>query len=120
MKTLLAAVFLILSTLPAHAQDAENAIAAWERGDYRTAFEIWQPLAERGDENAQFGLVNLYTFGRGVPRDYKKAYMWLIIATYEEPESAARIRDRLAGFLTSEQQHEAERRAREWLDQRVE
>ena len=27
---------------------------ALERGDYTTAFEIWQPLAERGDKDAQF------------------------------------------------------------------
>lgn len=120
MKTLLVALFLILPALSANAQNADDAIAAWKRGDYRTAFEIWQPLAERGDENAQFGLVNLYTFGRGVPRDYKKAYLWVIIATSDKPESAARIRDRLAGFLTPEEQGEAERRASEWLDQHPE
>jgi TPR repeat protein len=120
MKTLLAVLLLILLALPVHAQNADEAIAAWERGDYRTALEIWQPLAERGDKNAQFGLVNLYTYGRGTPRDYKKAYLWLIIATSEEPAAGTRIRDYLAGFLTSEEQNEAEHRAREWLDQHPE
>ena len=117
MKTLLAAVFLIVLALPANAQKSADAIAAWERGDYRTAFEIWQPLAERGDNNAQFGLVNLYTYGKGAPRDYQKAYMWLIIGAAEEPEASTRIRDYLAGFLTSQERAEAERLARVWLEQ---
>ena len=116
MKLLLVAVFLVLLALPANAQGPGDAIAAWERGDYRTAFEIWQPLAERGDKDAQIGLVNLYTYGRGVPRDYQKAYMWLIIGIAEEPAGSTRIRDYLAGFLTVGEKEQAERLAREWLE----
>lgn len=117
MKPLLAAVFMVLLVLPANAQSPADAIAAWERGDYRRAFEIWQPLAERGDKDAQVGLVNLYTYGRGVPRDYQKAYMWLIIAIAEEPAGSTRIRGYLAGFLTVEEKEQAEQLAREWLEQ---
>ena len=120
MKSLLTALFLTLLSLPANAQNAGEAIAAWERGDYPTAFEIWQPLAERGDKDAQFGLVNLYTYGRGTPRDYKDAYMWLMIATSEEPAAGTRIRRYLARFLTAEEQEKAERDAREWLEQHPE
>jgi len=37
MKPLLAALFLILLALPENAQSSGDAIAARERGDYRTA-----------------------------------------------------------------------------------
>ncbi len=115
MKTLFAVLLLVLPALSVNAQNADDAIAAWERGDYQTAFEIWQPLAEGGDQDAQFGLINLYTYGRGTPRDRKKAYIWLIIATSDEPDAAVRLRDHLAGFLSAAEQADAERLAREWI-----
>ena len=115
MKTLFAAFFVVWLALPASAQTADAAIAAWERGEYRTAFEIWQALAERGDKDAQYGLVNLYAYGRGTPRDPLKAYMWLVIATSDASTGSPRIHRYLTGFLTAAEQAEAERRARAWL-----
>jgi TPR repeat protein len=50
--------------------------AAYQRGDYATALQLFGPLAENGDPHAQFmmGLAN--DIGRGVPQDHVKAAAW--------------------------------------------
>lgn len=68
-------------TAPATAQalagtDAKDGAAAYEAGDYDKARRIWQPLAEKGDTQAQRGMGKLYEKGRGVERDYATAVKW--------------------------------------------
>jgi TPR repeat protein len=41
-------------------------IQAWQKGDYREAVSIWQPLADRGDPDAQFNMAQAFRLGRGV------------------------------------------------------
>lgn len=50
--------------------------AAFESGDYKTAFKLWMPLAENGNAEAQNYLGILYYLGFGVQKDYKKALQW--------------------------------------------
>ena len=54
----------------------EDAMAAYERSDYTTAFRLLKPLAERGDAKAQHNLGVLYDYGRGVTQDSAKAWKW--------------------------------------------
>ena len=54
----------------------EDATAAYERGDYATAFRLMNPLAEKGDAKAQHNLGVMYDYGRGVAQDYTKALKW--------------------------------------------
>ncbi len=42
---------------------------AFSVGDYETAHTIWQPLADAGDANSQFGMGMLYANGFGVAMD---------------------------------------------------
>ncbi len=42
---------------------------AFSVGDYETAHEIWQPLADAGDADSQFGMGMLYANGFGVAMD---------------------------------------------------
>ena len=49
-----------LFTQPAVAGQFENATAAYERGDYATALQLLQPLAEQGDATAQYNLGIMY------------------------------------------------------------
>ena len=51
-------------------------MAAYQRGDYATAFREFRPLAERGNAIAQFNLGFMYYNGEGVPQDYAKALQW--------------------------------------------
>ena len=50
--------------------------AYFDNKDYTKAREIWEPLAEAGNAEAQFNLGVLYENGRGVARDYSKARKW--------------------------------------------
>jgi len=48
--------------------------------DYQTAFEIWKSLAEQGNTEAQFNLGRMYSYGRGVKLNHKKAVKWYQLA----------------------------------------
>lgn len=61
-----------LASAPAFA-DTKAGVDAWERGDYRTAVELWRVDAERGEADAQFNMGQAYKLGRGVPVDTQKA-----------------------------------------------
>jgi TPR repeat protein len=72
---LLLIVYLSLAALPA-AADFQSGLQAYERKDYATALKEWQPLAEKGDANAQYNLGLLYAQGAGGAPDFKKAAEW--------------------------------------------
>jgi hypothetical protein len=46
------------------------------KGDYKAAFEEWQPLAELGDAEAQYNLGVMYDQGASVAQDLRKAASW--------------------------------------------
>lgn len=69
--------FLLLLALPlGAAADFESGVAAAQAGDYGTALREWQPLAEKGNVEAQFNLGLLYEYGLGVPQDGAAAARW--------------------------------------------
>ena len=51
----------------------DHAWKAIQKGDYRTALAELDPLAAKGDPNAQFLLGMLYDAGHGVPQDQARA-----------------------------------------------
>lgn len=74
---------VVLSTLlmgPAAAGPFEDGSAAYQRGDFTTAFRLWRPLAERGDGRAQGLLGLMYRQGKGVLRDDREAAHWYRLA----------------------------------------
>jgi len=76
MRSVGAAVILILfACFPARA-DFMNALAAYDAGAYGVAFTEWRRLAEHGDVDAQVALAGLYEAGLGAPRDDRRAAHW--------------------------------------------
>ena len=71
-----AAVVMISSGSPAHAQSLRQGVSAFNRQDYQQASQIFIPLAERGEPSAQAYLGFLFETGRGVPQNYTEAAMW--------------------------------------------
>ena len=65
---LLAAVLIGASPI-CFAQDYDAGNDAFSVGDYETAHSIWQPLADAGDADSQFGMGMLYANGFGVALD---------------------------------------------------
>ena len=56
----------------------EQGQAAYDNGDFTTAFNIWQTLAQQGDELSQFNLGVMYSRGQGTEENGDKALKWYI------------------------------------------
>ena len=79
MRITATVLILILSLLmagPAFSGPWEDATKAYEDGDYKTAYSLFEPLAEQGLPEAQYNLVVMYRKGQGVPEDYSAAAKW--------------------------------------------
>jgi len=80
MNTTLRSGFLVLASLalsaPASAGPFENGLAAYNRGDFAAAQQIWRPLAQTGDPWAQKLPGVMYFNGDGMPQDGAGAIAW--------------------------------------------
>jgi hypothetical protein len=77
---LLSAVAVAVSACnfePATYQDGE---AAYQRGDFYTAFRLYKSFAEQGDARAQAKLGLMYDRGQGVERDHEESNKWYLNA----------------------------------------
>lgn len=77
-RLLILAIFawFTLWSVPSGASDYEAGLAAYEQGRFQEALDSWRPVAEAGDPEAQFGLGELYYWGRGVAKDVEAARSW--------------------------------------------
>ena len=69
-----------LATAPAFSADYQKGQDAYDKGDYKTALQEWQPLAEQGNPDAQFNLGLIYYKGQGVLQDYKESVKWFTLS----------------------------------------
>ena len=56
--------------------DFTDGLAAYDAGDYATAFAEWRDLAAAGDAEAQVALADLYLSGQGVRADAATGIAW--------------------------------------------
>jgi uncharacterized protein len=70
---------MCLIAAPASA-DLHSAQAAYDKKDFKTAFEQFKELAELGQPLAQYDLAVLYIHGEGVPRSFTFAHAWASLA----------------------------------------
>ena len=54
----------------------DKGASAYKRGDFETALAVFRPLAESGDAKAQSILGLMYSYGEGVPEDYRESARW--------------------------------------------
>ncbi len=113
MKRLLLAATLVLGlAAPAAADywaDFEEGIDAYAGGRHDEALARFRPLAEGGDNRAQYWLGIMYFEGKGVARDDVRAFYWLSLAA-ERGNRAARLgRDGVARRMSDEAIAAAER-----------
>jgi TPR repeat protein len=73
-RYLILAAFLVTAA-PAWA-DMDGAWAAYDRGDYKTAAELFRAEAEQGNADAQYMMGAIYNDGDIGPRDYAAAANW--------------------------------------------
>jgi TPR repeat protein len=62
----------------AHADNAvlEQGRQAYSRGEFAAAIELWRPLAEQGNAEAQFAMGTVFYTGSGVAPDYAESSYW--------------------------------------------
>ena len=109
----------VFGTAPlAVAETLEETIDWYRPGHYARASEFFLPLARQGNVAAQESLGFMYAAGRGVPRDYVRAYLWTYLALAQaQGEAADRGRATLAGIeakMTPAEIAEARNLARAW------
>ncbi len=75
LKLLIATVGIAISGT-AFAVPNSEAEDAYARGDYRTAFTLWLPLAEQGSPRAQMNIARMYEKGEFVAQDSAMAMEW--------------------------------------------
>ncbi len=94
-RAIIAVLLLAALAGTAAAGPYEDAVSAYERGDYATTLRLLRPLAEQGDAIALFNLGVMYDNGQGVPQDNVQAYKWFDLAAAERArilgENARRV-----------------------------
>jgi uncharacterized protein len=58
------------------ADEFARGLSAYNAADYRTAFDVWYPLADENDSKAQAAIAFLYLKGLGVQQDDARAADW--------------------------------------------
>ncbi len=68
---------LVLSfAAPVAAGQSEDAQAAYSRGDFATALQLYRTLAGQGNAHAQTMLGLMFENGQGVLKDYAEGVKW--------------------------------------------
>ena len=88
-QQILSTIFLVSLCFAAQA-DFDKGLAAYQAGDYETAFAEFERLAELDIVIAQTNLGYMYTLGEGVEKDLSKAYQWFRRAA-ENKSTAAQL-----------------------------
>ena len=95
MKTsslILGAIVAVLFAIDAaNAGPFDEAVAAYESGDYQTAFQKFMPAAEGGNADAQVNIGGMYANGEGVAQNFDEALKWYRLAA-EQGNAAAQNR----------------------------
>jgi len=67
---------LLINSTSADAGQFEDWQTAYERGDFKMALSLLQPLADKGDPEAEYQLGEMYIIGAGVKQDTSIANQW--------------------------------------------
>jgi TPR repeat protein len=70
----------ILGSAGAFAGPWEDGMAAYNRGDYMPAIQLFRPLAAKGNARAQHLIGVMYHRGEGVARSSVRAFAWFSLA----------------------------------------
>ena len=76
-------LLLIVTRVIAQVSDYEKANLAFNRGDYKTSYNLIRPLAKKGFAQAQYSLGIMYEKGKGVDLNLKKAKKWFQLSAQQ-------------------------------------
>jgi TPR repeat protein len=104
---LLAAVLMVLSPA-AWAGPWEDGMAAYNRGDYVPAIQVFRGMARAGNAKAQGMLGAMYRRGQGVAKSPARAFMWLTMAASRGDAKAKAELKTVSATMTAEEMTEAQ------------
>ena len=76
LHSLFLAGLLLLAPHAVPADEMSKGMAAYQAGNFEQAYQLWLPLAKKGDANAQYNLGLLYQKGQGVEQNDREALIW--------------------------------------------
>lgn len=74
------AILGLLLAASVSAGNSKDGLHAYNAAEYATALAVWQPLAEAGDADSQYGLGMIYGNGFGAAMDDALAMKWYGLA----------------------------------------
>ena len=77
----------------------DEAVAAYDAQDYRTAIKSFRRLAIQGDALAQCRLGLMYYEGLGTKQNYDKAYAWMNLSATQGFSEAMEVRELLKELI---------------------
>ena len=89
IKAIVLAIALGLASTAAIADDMERGILAFLKGDNETALQVFRPLAEHGNKEAQYYVGYMYQSGIGVSQNNAEALRWYELAAKQGHDSAS-------------------------------
>jgi len=87
MQALLATIALLFGINGGSFADFNDGLVAYEKRDYKAAFDEFKPLAEQGDAGAQAKLGKMYLIGLGVDKDEAKGIEWYLKAAEHDSDA---------------------------------
>lgn len=72
----IAGLIVALVSASASAATVNDGRTAYMQGDYARAFQLLEPLADKGDPDAAYIIGRQYQLGQGVARDLGRAWYW--------------------------------------------
>jgi len=79
MKRLFVILVFVLTLLvgnPVSSADLQKGLDTYVKGDYVTSLRELKPLAEQGNDVAQYVIGTMYFLGKGVPKNYETTIKW--------------------------------------------
>lgn len=76
-------VLFLAYTATANSGSLEDGHTAFDAKQYKKAFEIWKPLSDKGDPDAQYNLALLYMNGLGVEKNDRLALKLFTLAAQQ-------------------------------------
>ncbi len=89
IRAIILAITLGFASTSAMADPMERGILAFLKGDNTTALQIFRPLAQNGNKDAQYHLGYMYQSGIGVQQNAAEAFKWYQMAAKQGHNGAS-------------------------------
>ena len=99
----------ILGSAGAFAGPWEDGMAAYNRGDYVPAIQLFRPLAAKGNAKAQHLIGVMYHKGEGVARSSVRAFAWFSLAAAHGDSDAKAKLTEVSKTMTSDELSQGQR-----------